>query len=993
MVDFIRGELNHAAAIMVDFIRGELNHAILDNDGKLMHIVPMWGTLGQFFQPIDMITNSEGVTFVIEWRGDRSTTLGQATLTQVCYTGAVPSVTAACKADKVAGTTTLGQATLTQVWYTGAVPSVTAACKADKQVWYTGAVPSVTAACKADKWRGDRTTTVGEATLTRYCYTSAAPSVTAACKADKVAAFEADQVAGLAPLSVSVTSAGSFHSQGARLAYEWDFGDGSVMELTPDASHTFTAPATYRVLLTTTAVSNSTLTDHASHIFTAPGNYRVLLTTTAVSDSTMTDQCAIDVSVGNSAPTVVINAPAWDAGFYCSGSKLEFSVVINAPAWDAGFYCSGSKLDFNVDAFDAEDGNTNDGSIGCDQLLVSYYVGHDAHFHPSGAYTSCRGGQTVDMAGHSLLADDIYWGIELQYKDKGNVPAKPTTSRTSILAYNRMIQAEDYTGHSDATCAKYPKLQKDGCSMTAKSEGGLLAQGPKGGGWMKYGPYNPFNLKQVSVRFTALQSTVTLQLRAHSVSVRFTAVKSTVTLQLRGHSPTGPILAVWRLPSTASDVSNIIYNDTFKEATTGFADPNQTLTLDLGSTKSVGKIVLVAPARSNCPAGYAIYGKASSGNYQLPLTPLTRSTDFNFMQERVTFEVRGMPTQNLNYRHDSGNCFCPIWLPLTGCDELNIVQDSSAQKTEVRRLPPPHADSTDSSGNYQLPVTPFTRSKTPSCDTAGQTTIAFSGSARYLVIVQTGNSDSAWAVAEARVYAHTRKRYLVIVQTGNGNSAWAVAEARVYVAEGRVYAPDGTSIKVNGAKALYNKDAAYKAVDGNTGTNWSTLIKQIGGPFSLYLTPTGTSTWFANWFEFSNGAGVSSSSTCTAYANCGKYNQCNNSCGDGSLRHLHELHRLSPAAAALPLPPPPPPLPLPPPPLQVTTSVCALLLPVSSAAGRSGTRPTAAAPRSADRRAETAAAPLSLGKRRGSSAWMATTMRSSSSSSSSGAQTRAVSSA
>eukprot|EP00611_Tribonema_gayanum_P009558 TRINITY_DN1936_c3_g1_i1.p1 TRINITY_DN1936_c3_g1~~TRINITY_DN1936_c3_g1_i1.p1 ORF type:complete len:767 (-),score=266.51 TRINITY_DN1936_c3_g1_i1:1167-3467(-) len=600
------------AAIMVDFIRGELNHAILDDDGKLSHIVPMWGTLGQFFQPIDMITNSEGVTFVIEWRGDRSTTLGQATLTQVCYTGAVPSVTAACKADKVAG---------------------------------------------------------------------------------------------LAPLSVSVTSTGSFHSQGARLAYEWDFGDGSVMELTPDASHTFTAP----------------------------GNYRVLLTTTAVSNSTLTDQCAIDVSVGNSAPTVVINAPAWDAGFYCSGSKL----------------------DFNVDAFDAEDGNTNDGSIGCDQLLVSYYVGHDAHFHPSGAYKSCRGGQTVDMAGHALLADDIYWGIELQYTDKGNAPAKPTTSRTSILAYNRMIQAEDYTGHSDATCAKYPKLQKDGCSMTAKSEGGLLAQGPKGGGWMKYGPYNPFNLKQVSVRFTAVQSTVTLQLRAHS--------------------PTGPILAVWRLPSTASDVSNIIYNDTFKEATTGFADPNQTLTLDLGSTKSVGKIVLVAPARSNCPAGYAIYGK-------------------------------------------------------------------------------------DSSGNYQLPVTPFTRSKTPSCDTAGQTTIAFSGSARYLVIVQTGNSDSAWAVAEARVYA-----------------------------------PDGTSIKVNGAKALYNKDAAYKAVDGNTGTNWSTLIKQIGGPFSLYLTPTGTSTWFANWFEFSNGAGVSSSSTCTAYANCGKYNQCNNSCGDGSCSSSSESCSTCPA--------------------------------------------------------------------------------------------------
>lgn len=62
----------------------------------------------------------------------------------------------------------------------------------------------------------------------------------------------------------------------------------------------------------------------------------------------------------------------------------------------------------------------------------------------------------------------------------------------------RATAAENWKGHSSSTCALYPKALWQNCSIQSKVEAGLVAIGPRSGGWIKYGPYNPFNLKKVS---------------------------------------------------------------------------------------------------------------------------------------------------------------------------------------------------------------------------------------------------------------------------------------------------------------------------------------------------------------------------------------------------------------------------------------------------------------------------------------------------------------
>ena len=105
----------------------------------------------------------------------------------------------------------------------------------------------------------------------------------------------ATPAAGMAPLTVNFSSAGSSDPFGKPLTYSWDFGDGKT-STAANPSHSYTANGTYTVKLT---VSNGTLTGMA--------------TTTVV--------------VGSSPPTASITAPSK----YNAGDTINFSGTATDP--------------------------------------------------------------------------------------------------------------------------------------------------------------------------------------------------------------------------------------------------------------------------------------------------------------------------------------------------------------------------------------------------------------------------------------------------------------------------------------------------------------------------------------------------------------------------------------------------------------------------------------------------------------------------------------
>ena len=74
------------------------------------------------------------------------------------------------------------------------------------------------------------------------CQTPVAPGPT---NLAPIVVLTADPTAGTVPLVVEFSSAGSTDPDGTIVSYEWNFGDGSPVESTADASHTYTDGGTY----------------------------------------------------------------------------------------------------------------------------------------------------------------------------------------------------------------------------------------------------------------------------------------------------------------------------------------------------------------------------------------------------------------------------------------------------------------------------------------------------------------------------------------------------------------------------------------------------------------------------------------------------------------------------------------------------------------------------------------------------------------------------
>jgi PKD repeat protein len=116
---------------------------------------------------------------------------------------------------------------------------------------------------------------------------------------------------GRAPLAVDFTSAGSVDGDGSIVSYLWDFGDGSPVETTPDASHTY-GPGTFTATLTVTDDDGASVT--TSQTITSTVNIVPVAQASVTPASSLAPATVTFSSAGSNDPDGSIVAYAWDFG-------------------------------------------------------------------------------------------------------------------------------------------------------------------------------------------------------------------------------------------------------------------------------------------------------------------------------------------------------------------------------------------------------------------------------------------------------------------------------------------------------------------------------------------------------------------------------------------------------------------------------------------------------------------------------------------------------
>jgi glucose/arabinose dehydrogenase len=269
------------------------------------------------------------------------------------------------------------------------------------------------------------------------------------------AVASANRTSGAPPLAVTFSSAGSTDPEGSALTYSWAFGDG-----------------------TTSTAANP------SHTYTTNGSFVATLTVRDPQGATGT--ASVPISVGNTAPTVVVNTPA-------SGQLAAF----------------GESVPWSVTVTDPEDG-----AITCSRVTMNYVLGHDQHAHQITSQTGCSGTITIPVDGEHDDASNIFPIFDAQYTDNGGI----TTHAQNILAPKHR-QAEFFKTSSAVT-----KVSR------TTAEGGMSVSDINNGDWIEFDPYKLNN--------------------ATSFTARVSSAGPGGTLQVRTGSPTGTVIGSAAVTST-----------------------------------------------------------------------------------------------------------------------------------------------------------------------------------------------------------------------------------------------------------------------------------------------------------------------------------------------------------------------------------------------------------------------------------------------------------
>ncbi|MBD8063620.1 ThuA domain-containing protein, partial [Oceanitalea stevensii] len=265
-----------------------------------------------------------------------------------------------------------------------------------------------------------------------------------------VARIETSATNGALPLTVELDASSSVDPEGSDLTFEWDFeNDGEIDATGVTASHTFTEAGVHTVRLN------------------------------AVSEDGRVGTATVNITAGNTAPVVELEIPE-----------------------DGSIFYFGDTVPFKVNVTDVEDGD-----IDCDDIIVEYILGHDAHGHPLSRTTGCEGTiATAADEGHGLDAN-VFGIINARYADQGGAGGVPSlTGDDEAMLRLRQQQAEFY---DDAS----------GVNVFAKAgaAGGRQVGDIHDGDWISFDPVNFAGIDGISFRYTSGGAGGTLEVRQGAV--------------------------------------------------------------------------------------------------------------------------------------------------------------------------------------------------------------------------------------------------------------------------------------------------------------------------------------------------------------------------------------------------------------------------------------------------------------------------------------------
>jgi glucose/arabinose dehydrogenase/PKD repeat protein len=263
-----------------------------------------------------------------------------------------------------------------------------------------------------------------------------------------IARVGANPSSGPAPLTVNFSSSGSSDPEGGALTYAWDFGDGGTSSAA-SPSHTYTTAGVRTVSLT--------VRDPAG------------LTATA----------SMTVTVGNTAPTVVLNTPA-DGALFSFGDNVPYTITVSDP---------------------------EDGAVDCSRVKLSYYLGHDDHAHPITSSTGCSGTLQIPADGEHDTAANLYAVFDAEYTDQGANGQPALTTHTQQILQPRHRQAEHRNTQS-------------GTSLYSKTtaEGGQTVGDIQNGDWIAFQRYSLAGESRFAARVSSGGAGGTISVRAGSAT-------------------------------------------------------------------------------------------------------------------------------------------------------------------------------------------------------------------------------------------------------------------------------------------------------------------------------------------------------------------------------------------------------------------------------------------------------------------------------------------
>ncbi|QNE21878.1 carbohydrate-binding protein [Kribbella qitaiheensis] len=258
-----------------------------------------------------------------------------------------------------------------------------------------------------------------------------------------IAKASGNPTSGGRPLTVTFSSAGSSDPEGGALTYRWTFGDGG-----------------------TSTQANPTYT------FNTAGNYTATLT---VTDPTgLTGSANVQVSVGNTAPTVNLQTPG-DGALFSFGDTVPFQVTVTDP---------------------------EDGTIDCSRVKVTYLLGHDDHQHQITSKTGCSGSIAVPVDGEHDQSANVFGVFDASYTDNGGL-----TSHSIHKLQPRHRQAEHFTAQSGIQLADH-----------GTAEGGRTVGFVDNTDWISFQPYTVSNATSFTARVSSAGAGGTIEVRAGSPS-------------------------------------------------------------------------------------------------------------------------------------------------------------------------------------------------------------------------------------------------------------------------------------------------------------------------------------------------------------------------------------------------------------------------------------------------------------------------------------------